>query len=37
MPKKIIDSRPFANINDILQAKGIGQKFFGQIKDKIII
>ena len=35
--KRIIDSRPFAKIEDIMEVEGIGQKTFEKIKDKITV
>ena len=35
--QKIIDSRPYGSVDDLINKKVISQKVFGQIKDKISV
>lgn len=35
--QKIIDNRPYSDINELLSKKIVGSKVFGQIKDKVAI
>jgi len=35
--QKIIDNRPYSDVNDLVSKKVVGNKVFGQIKDKVSV
>ena len=37
LSKRIVEGRPYESIEDIMKVKGIGQKTFDKIKDKITV